>query len=258
MAGIVSGAGRALRAYAEKDGRGYPDWALRYAPIVRRLSRGRDLRKARILEVGANENGIGRFAGVKPVAVDVAVEHLRAARSAQDVIPVAASVDALPFIKDAFDVVVSVDTFEHLPQGIRGDAVDELCRVLREDGSAAVAFPTGPAAEAAERDVRERYREFTGETLRWFEEHSREGLPDPMAIRGRFEESAGRTHRVSSSKNATILVWRWLWYVLLCGWPGRGNAFFQAAARVLTPVLCRMHWGACYRRIIWVEAKKRG
>ena len=26
-----------LRAFAEKDGRGYPDWASRYVPIARRL-----------------------------------------------------------------------------------------------------------------------------------------------------------------------------------------------------------------------------
>ena len=34
---MLESIGQRLRAYAEKDGRGYPDWAIRYVPIVKRL-----------------------------------------------------------------------------------------------------------------------------------------------------------------------------------------------------------------------------
>ena len=95
--------GKRLRSYAEKDGRGYPDWAVRYVPLVRRL--GTRLPNAtRILEIGANENGLSRFAGVPVIALDVALDHLKAARATQNVTPVVGSITALPFREDCFEI----------------------------------------------------------------------------------------------------------------------------------------------------------
>ena len=59
-----------MRAFAEKDGRGYPDWAMRYLPVVRRFGR-RVFREHTVLEIGANENGIARFVETHVVAVDI-------------------------------------------------------------------------------------------------------------------------------------------------------------------------------------------
>lgn len=249
---MFEGLGKRLRAYAEKDGRGYPDWAVRYMPLVRWLER-RPLARERILEIGANENGFARFARVKTIAADREPGHVRAARETQPIMPVAASIDALPFASGAMDVCVCVDTFEHLPETLRGRAVEEILRVLKPSGEAVVAFPSGDAAAEAERRIREAHAAYAGETLSWFEEHLDMGLPDASTVAGMFEQAAGGRRAVERRKNGSLAVWRAMWHVLLCGWPGRGNAVFQVLLRFFTPLLTRIHLGACYRAVIWVK-----
>jgi len=251
---MSGGMSQRLRAFAEKDGRGYPDWAMRYLPVVRRLnSRGSSAR--RILEIGANQNGLSRFLDKRVVAVDVEAEHLMEARATQNVLPVVASIDQLPFADDAFDVCASVDTFEHIPSRQRTEAVKEVARVMAPRAAAVITFPSGEGAAEAEAWVRNRYEAHCGGTLRWLEEHAQEGLPDPGPIFIQFQRSLGESHRVSVAKNANLRVWRWMWLVLMCGWPGRGNALVQAGLRVVTPVLTRLHAGHCYRVMVWVEPR---
>jgi SAM-dependent methyltransferase len=243
-----------LRAWAEKDGRGYPDWAVRYLPVLRRLRAQKAVRGC-ILEIGANENGFARFAGVRTIAVDLAVEHLRAARAAQEVLPVVADIAALPFRDGTFDLAVCMDVFEHLPDAVRDGAAAEIVRALRAEGTAVVGFPSGDAASDAEKRVREAYGAFTGDTLHWLEEHAAQGLPDATRVFDRFHDLAGETHRVWRTGNASVRIWEWMWKVLMCGWPGRGNAVFQVVLRTLVPMLSRKHSAPCYRVLIWIEPR---
>jgi SAM-dependent methyltransferase len=249
---VFEGLGKRLRAYAEKDGRGYPDWATRYVPVVNGL-RHRQLDTERILEVGANENGFARFAGARTVVVDLAFDHVRAARQTQPVLPVVAGASALPFRDDTFDVCVSMDTFEHLPDGMREGAAGEMVRVLRDSGTAVVGFPSGEASARAEEAINAAYEGLTGRPLGWLAEHAEHGLPDASRMAGLLQELARDTHRVTLSRNGSLWVWRAMWRILMCGWPGRGNAVFQALLRLVTPVLCRMHFGVCYRAVIRIE-----
>ena len=149
-----------LRAYAEKDGRGYPDWATRYAPLVRRIEPSLKPGSA-ILEIGANENGLSRFSGRRVVALDISRDHLAAARERQSVWPVVASADAMPFHDASFDIVCCVDSFEHMPDPVRLEAVSEISRVLDSGGTAVVCFPSGAAAAREEPRIREAYERAT-------------------------------------------------------------------------------------------------
>lgn len=246
-----------LRAYAEKDGRGYPDWAARYIPIVNRIER-RLTPSARIVEIGANATGLARFIrpkGRPVIAVDLNVESLQEARAAQPVIAVAANAGALPFRDHSIDVCVCVDTYEHLTEAERRNATAEILRVLHPSGMAVIAFPAGEPAAHAEAQTREAYRRFCGGTLAWLEEHSALGLPDADTVARAFAEAARATHDVTRTENCALWAWRWMWRILMCGWPGRGNAAAQAMLRLLTPLVCRLHAGTCYRTVIWVEPK---
>ena len=244
-----------LRAWAEKDGRGYPDWAMRYLPIVRRLG-AETLSRGSILEIGANENGLSRFAGVSVIAVDIERAHLMACRDTQRIAPVIADIAALPFRDGTFSVCVSVDTFEHIPESKRNVAIAEMIRVTDASATITVTFPSGAASVEAERAVRKRYHALTGNTIKWLEEHEDVGLPDPEKMQARFRDCAGETHAVSAEGNAPLRIWTWMWLVMMCNWPGRGNAVFQVLLRLLTPLLSRVRAAKNYRTMIWVEPKK--
>lgn len=245
--------GQRLRAYAEKDGRGYPDWAMRYVPIVRRLNKMGALENARIVEIGTNENGFSRFSGRRVIAVDRAFEHVRATVRSQDALGVVADAAALPFRENAFDLAICVETFEHMPAMVRFAAIAEMTRVMKPSAVAVITFPFGEAARAAEVGISAAYWKHTQGTMRWFEEHAAEELPDPEVVAEQFATRLRDSHAVRREKNANIYLWRWTWLVLMCGWPGRGNALVQVFLRWMTPILCRAHFGTCYRAIIWVE-----
>jgi len=245
------GLSKRLRAYAEKDGRGYPDWAVRYLPVLRRW-RGLDLRATRVLEVGANENGLARFAGVRVVAVDLSPAHLAAARRAQDVLPVAADIRALPFASGTFGAMACIDTMEHLPPSIRPPAAAELLRVMAPGGAGVVTFPSGQEAAEAEQSIQTEYRALTGRAIPWLEQHAGHGLPDAAEMVELFRR-AGDTRTVTLTGNASLWLWKWMWRVLMCNWPGRANALFQVLLRWLTPLLARGHRKPCYRAVIWID-----
>lgn len=243
----------ALRRHAERKGRGWPDWALRYLPIVRGLAPA--LRKGGpVLEIGANANGLARFAQRRVIAVDIELEQLRACRATQDALPVRADIAALPFADGAFDAVASVDTFEHLPPEMRATAGREILRVLRPEGIGVIAFPCGEASQRAEQLIRAEYRAHSGNALRWLEEHAQHGLPDAEEI----ARVLGQSRTVRIEGNANIGVWVWTWRVLVCGWPGRGNVLAQVLLLYLAPLLARWNRPPFYRALIWVLPKDRG
>jgi hypothetical protein len=249
--------GEKLRRYAEKDGRGYPEWAVRYSRIARRIDEFGP-GGAPIIEIGANASGIARFLrkpSQKVVSVDIDLTSLREAASTGEVLPVMADAARLPFSDGVAGACVCVDTFEHLSELQRMAAANEILRVTAGVGIAVVAFPSGPAAEDAERFVRDEYRRRFDRAMRWLEEHREMGLPDADAMFRAFSNSAGPLRRVALRKNAPISVSLWMWRILLLGWPGRGNAFFQALLRLFTPLLIKIRFGECYRTEVWIEPR---
>lgn len=245
-----------LRAYAEKDGRGYPDWIMRYGPVVTRLRESGALNAKTIVEIGANQNGLARFAGVPVIAVDVEWNQLLEFRAHQCGIPVVGSAAALPLRPRSVDLCVCMDTFEHLPPDMRLDAVDAICGILTPRGAAVIGFPSGEPAARAEAEIRDAYYLYTRQHLRWLEEHMEFGLPDAAAIHGAFVQRIGNTHEVSSIPNANVRVWKLTWRILMCGWPRYGNSAAQVLLRWAAPLLARAHRGTCYRTMIWVEPRK--
>lgn len=247
--------GARLRAYAEKDGRGYPDWAIRYLPVLRRW-RPCDWAALRILEIGANENGFARFSGARVIAVDIERAQLDAARNAQNVAPTMGDIGALPFADGTFDLVVCMDTYEHIPQRHRHVANREIIRVLRPNGRAVIGFPSGDSAFAAEARIRASYKEQTGGAIRWLDEHVAMGLPDAALVGEDLQAAAAGAYSVERTGNAPLWLWEWMWRVLMCNWPGRGNALFQVLLRWSVPVLSRLHAGPCYRALLWVAPRE--
>jgi len=241
---------RALQRRAERRGRGYPDWYLRYVPALRRvrafLGAGRP-----IIEIGANENGLARFVAGRVIAVDISLAHLCAALASRPVLAVVADASRLPFRDGVAGVCASFDTLEHVPEARRAAFCRELVRVTAVDGAALLAFPSGAEASAAEATIRAAYARHTrGGRIRWLEEHLEAPLPDAGAVAALLAEAgAGRCTEIH--ENAPLWVWRGMWRVLMCGAGGRLNPLLQWGLYAVCPVLVWLPGRRHYRAVIY-------
>ena len=119
-----------------------------------------------VLDVGGLAGGLRRFmpaASVVALNVDGTGDMTYAG-------------DNLPFDDCSFDVVVSLDTLEHVPPAGRGHFMTECARVARR--TLLVAAPYGaPGHSAYEEKLDNLYRDVHGEYHRWLHEHVLNGLP---------------------------------------------------------------------------------
>lgn len=104
---------------------------LRYGPIVKelkRIKRNSKSDKVKILEIGSGTIGITRF--YKGVIVGIDIEQERYSNPRLKYLN--ASATNLPFKDKSFDVVISVDTLEHLSRKQQLKMVNEAYRVSRK------------------------------------------------------------------------------------------------------------------------------
>jgi SAM-dependent methyltransferase len=147
--------------------------ALRYLPVMSIL---RQVGATSVLDVGCGDGGLGLFEPWRPfVGCDVSFH-----RPQPPMRPVVGLGGALPFRDRAFDMVVSLDTLEHVPAGERARFVADLARVCRR--GVVLAAPCGPLARAAERVLDGWYARLGISTPPWLAEHLRERLPDRAEI----------------------------------------------------------------------------
>ncbi len=87
------------------------------------------------------------------------------------------SADRLPFADAGVDIVISLDTLEHLPGDRRDSAVTEMMRVASEAILIAGPFRSDGVV-AAERSIDNLHRNLAGRPHPWLAEHLQAPLPD--------------------------------------------------------------------------------
>ncbi len=113
------------------------------------------------------------------------------------------SADRLPFRDDSVDIVVSLDTLEHLPEDARDRAVAEIMRVARESVVIAGPFNIDGVREA-EQAVDTLHRRLTGEAHRWLSEHLAAPLPSLERTETLLREGG---YAVSAYPSGYLPVW---------------------------------------------------
>jgi ubiquinone/menaquinone biosynthesis C-methylase UbiE len=203
-----------------------------------------------ILDAGCGEYGVAAFVEAKRV---VGVDIPAAGRGTGDFVN--GSILDLPFGDRSFEIAVSVDVFEHLPENLRERAVTELVRCARE--VVVVAFPAGPKARAMDEEF-ERKLKAAGEAVPdWLEEHLANPYPDAEQICEVITREANRQGRSAVIKkqfSESLRVAQILRnaasaskYLYLAG---------NLAAGFLLPVMPRPGGDDAYRTIIVAEFDK--
>ncbi len=146
--------------------------AARYFPILREMRQVIDLRNGcKVLEIGSGAIGVGEFWRHSFLGCDLTfAEKPRSPMRA-----VKCSGSLLPFADKSFDAVIASDVMEHVPPQARGQVVSEALRVSRK--VVVIAYPSGSAAAAADRDLREQYLKSNKVPPGWLEEHMLHPFP---------------------------------------------------------------------------------
>ncbi|MFP5225096.1 MAG: class I SAM-dependent methyltransferase [Actinomycetota bacterium] len=151
---------------------------VRYAPLLKRLEGER----GSILEIGSGPDGIASYLQRQCVGLEIDFH----ADPDPYLIPVAGSAVDLPFTDRAFDLVLIMDTIEHIPFELRARAVAEAGRVCRD--TLIIGGPMGAAARAADDRLAAHYARRGIELPGWLREHLTRRAPDVTEVRDWMHE----------------------------------------------------------------------
>lgn len=159
------------------------NWILRYEPVIRLLD---GMSATNVLDVGSGWSGLSWYWPHRVVQTDLNFAGPPPAADARrgQVDLVRSTAERLPFADGAFDVAVSLDLMEHLPEHLRHDSVRELARVSRR--GFLIGFPVGDPADQVDRWLVWLLNRTPGCFVPdWLEEHrAQEHYPDRNTLVG--------------------------------------------------------------------------
>ena len=155
----------------------------------------------RLLEVGAHEHrNLERFLpGDHVTYLDREGRPRESGRASF----VAGDATTMPFSDRCFDLVVSLDVFEHVPPELRDRFLTECARLARTGVLLAAPF-AGKEVEAAELQADGFFAGMFGASFRWLEEHRTAGLPRLEDTLGQFRRLGLATH---SFGHGNLTIW---------------------------------------------------
>ncbi|MBE2317404.1 glycosyltransferase [Solirubrobacter sp. CPCC 204708] len=181
------------------------DAALRYSAVIDLLS-DHFHPQVKILEVGSGAGGITEFMPFPVTGLDAAFDRTEG-NATPYLTRVQGRAQAMPFADDEFDLAISVEVFEHIPQDARAAALAEMVRVTRPGGRIIVTFPSGEAARRCDLRLNEAYEARYGQPHPWVIEHIEEGVPDTEAMRAVLAEQVGPGGTVTVHRHANERAW---------------------------------------------------
>jgi glycosyltransferase involved in cell wall biosynthesis len=158
-------------------------------------------RPLRLLEVGAHEHrNLERFLPGDHVTY---LDREGRPREGGKASFVAGDATTMPFPDGSFDVVVSLDVFEHVPPQLRDRFLSECARLCRVGVLLAAPFE-GTEVEAAELQADGFFAGMFGASFRWLEEHRIAGLPRLEHTVEQFRRLGLATH---SFGHGNLTIW---------------------------------------------------
>lgn len=239
--------------------RQHPETALRYLPVVAAIKQA-GLADAKILEVGSGSLGIIPYLRAQRENMP---SYLKRPIDGVDIdfsgpatpllTKIKGSAESLPFRKNSYDVVVSVDTLEHLPSQNRQRAIYEMLRVAKK--LAIIVVPVGDLSQNQDKELDLLWRKIFGEGNQFLAQHIKHGLPTQDQILVYIDKCRRllkKNARVSSSPLLNLQVRQ----LLMRTWISKNKLSYYLYLKgylLLIPFLRLANFGNCYRRIFVIE-----
>lgn len=228
--------------------RQHPEAAIRYNPVVREIKK-RKLQDSKILEIGPGSLGVTPYLKRQIDGVDVDFSGPKSPYLNQ----IKSTAIKLPFRKNSYDVVISVDTLEHLEKDERPKAISEIIRVAKK--LAIIIVPVGELSQIQDRELDEYWKKIFKEDNQFLKEHVKNGLPAVEEILvniDKFKRAHGKTAKISSYPNLNISVRK----ILMKTWISKNKFIYFLYMKgylFFLPLLKRLNFGNCYRRVFVIE-----
>lgn len=172
------------------------NWALRYSPIVAFI---KQKQPGSILEVGSGSQGLAHYL---PSQFIIGTDVRFRKPLALNLLAISATALCLPFRSDSFDYVISSDMMEHLPEGSRLAAMNELIRVSKKH--VVIGFPAGPAAEQVDRDIATALQRLGKEIPDWLSEYFEHRYPTCALLMEGLKNNPDIAVRLLHNSNISI------------------------------------------------------
>lgn len=228
--------------------RQHPEAAIRYYPVVKAITRLK-LDKAKILEVGPGSLGIIPYFQREIDGVDIDFSGPKT-NLLNKIIGTATN---LPFKKNFYDVVISVDVLEHIPKEQREVAIEELIRVAKK--LAVIVVPTGEKSQQQDSELSVRWQKMKKGKNQFLEEHVQNGLPSNHEILVTIDKALrkfGKKAKIKSTPNLNLLIRS----ILMKSWISKSKLMYAAYMKgflLLLPILHLANFGNCYRTVVVIE-----
>lgn len=227
----------------------HPDAAIRYAPVVREIKKV-GLTNSKILEVGSGSTGIVPYLMREIDGVDVDFSG----EPQTDLLnKIKGTATKLPFRKNSYDVVISVDVLEHLYGEERKEAIFEMIRIARK--LAIIVVPIGELSQEQDKEMKAKWEKTFGEKNQFLTEHVQNGLPNSDEILVTVDKAARKLSKkvkIKSYPNLNLFVRKILMYT----WITKSKILYYLYLKgylLLLPALKLANFTNCYRRVFVIE-----
>ena len=226
----------------------HPEAALRYLPVVSVIKKTQ-LSGVKILEVGSGSLGITPYLK-KPIdGLDIDFSGPKS----RFLNKIKGQADNLPFRKNSYDVVISVDVIEHIEESKREETVYEVLRVAQK--LAVIVAPIGKLSEEQDRELNLYYRKIFNEKNQFLEEHVKNGLPTSDQIFIYIDKSLRKLEKKAKITSRPLLN-LFIRNILMRTWISKNKFIYYLYLKgllLLLPILKLANFGNCYRRIFVIE-----
>ena len=228
--------------------RQHPEAALRYYPVVQTIKK-LNLGDSKILEIGPGSLGIIPYVKREIDGVDIDFSGPQTKLLNK----IKGEASNLPFLKNSYDVAISVDVLEHLNKEERFDAIYENLRVARR--LAVMVVPAGELAEKQDKKLDEYFFKKFGRRNQYLKEHVSNGLPKTEEVLVFIDKSLRKLNKkakVESFPNLNLFVRE----ILMRTWISKSKFSYYLYLKgflLLLPLLKLLNFGNCYRKVFVIE-----